>query len=143
MKSDTFLLGSLVAFAVLVGVGFAGWTWYVSALKHVETQTQTVTIYFKKEADGLAQMPIVTAVDQHTSVKSTFYQSRENTLAQFREQHKDDVLTLKALEELGENPFGGSLEVVLLAGQNREDFVTFVKNVDSNTIIESINLRSY
>ncbi len=44
-------------------------------------------------------------------VSSITYASREEVLASFREDHKDDQLTLQALDELGENPFGARLTI--------------------------------
>ena len=45
-------------------------------------------------------------------VKSVIYTSREQALEEFRVKHAGDQLTLQALEELGENPFGASLSVL-------------------------------
>lgn len=45
-------------------------------------------------------------------VKSVTYTSREQALSEFRERHKGDQLTLQALDELGTNPFGGSLSII-------------------------------
>ncbi len=45
-------------------------------------------------------------------VQSVAYTSREQALAEFRERHSGDQLTLQALDELGNNPFGGSLSII-------------------------------
>ncbi len=39
------------------------------------------------------------------------YVSREEALAEFRERHANDQLTLQALEELGQNQLGAVLNV--------------------------------
>jgi cell division transport system permease protein len=44
-------------------------------------------------------------------VATTTYVSREAALAAFQERHKNDRLTMQALEELGTNPLGASLEI--------------------------------
>lgn len=44
-------------------------------------------------------------------VQSVEYVSREQTLANFKLRHENDQLTLQALEELGVNPFGASLNI--------------------------------
>lgn len=47
-----------------------------------------------------------------SDVKSVVYVSREQALLDFKKKHEGDQLTLQALEELGNNPFGASLSVI-------------------------------
>jgi cell division transport system permease protein len=44
-------------------------------------------------------------------VEEVTYTSREEALAEFRDRHKNDELTIQALEELGDNPLGASLAI--------------------------------
>ena len=85
-----------------------------AAMQHTLTEISNqvgVTVYFKTDADvnqvtnmqkALQQMPQVTSVD---------YTSSDQALAQFKDRHKDDQLTLQALSELGVNPLGASLTI--------------------------------
>lgn len=45
-------------------------------------------------------------------VKSVVYTSREQALAEFKNKHSGDQLTLQALDELGANPFGASISIL-------------------------------
>ena len=70
-----------------------------------------MNIYFTTtapEVDILALKDSLAALPQ---VESATYLSRDEALADFRERHKNDQLTLQALEELGENPLGAVLTV--------------------------------
>ncbi len=44
-------------------------------------------------------------------VEDVVYTSREAALSAFRDRHKNDELTIQALEELGDNPLGASLAI--------------------------------
>lgn len=70
-----------------------------------------VSVYFKP---GSAESQIVemkTALESLPEVASVTYVTSEEALATFRERHRNDQLTLQALDELGSNPLGASLEV--------------------------------
>lgn len=99
-----------------------------------------VNIYFVTTAsepeillvrDQLATLPEVAVVT---------YTSRDKALAEFRERHADDQLTLQALEELGENPLGASLAVKAKDPGQYESIVRFLSDDISNeVIIDRIN----
>ncbi len=54
------------------------------------------------------------------------YTSREDALAQFRERHQNDELTIQALEELGDNPLGASLSIRANETSQYESIATFL-----------------
>lgn len=75
------------------------------------TNKVDVTVYFTTNAsdDQITQMK--TSLEGLPEVASVAYVSREEALARFQERHKNDQLTIQALQELGDNPLGASLEV--------------------------------
>ncbi len=70
-----------------------------------------VTVYFVHGADETAIKSIEQAVSKLPEVRSVTFTSEDAALAQFKERHADDYLTLQALDELGENPLGASLNI--------------------------------
>jgi len=70
-----------------------------------------INAYFLTTATAEQVLEVKVAVEQLPEVQSVEYISREEALAIFRERHKDDQLTLQALEELDENPLGASLAI--------------------------------
>lgn len=52
-------------------------------------------------------------------------------LAQFRERHQNDQLSLQSLDELGENPFGGVLNVEAKEISQYESISAYLKNQEA------------
>ncbi len=80
----------------------------------VRTATEAEIMAFKKTIEQLPQVmpPVV-------------YTSKEDVLDQFKKRHEGDELTLQALDEVGENPFGATLEVKAKDPSQYEDIVNF------------------
>lgn len=70
-----------------------------------------ISIYFTPTASEEDILSFQKSLQTLPQVSSVTYFSREQELAMFRERHKDDQLTLQALDELGINPLGAVLEV--------------------------------
>ncbi len=75
------------------------------------TNKVDVTVYFQTNAAQEQIEQIQKSLQALPEVASIAYLSREQALADFRERHKNDQLTIQALDELGENPLGASIEV--------------------------------
>ncbi len=75
------------------------------------TNKVDVTVYFTPNASLDQITTIQNSLKALPEVASVKYISRDDALAEFRERHKNDQLTLQALEELGDNPLGASLEI--------------------------------
>lgn len=75
------------------------------------TERVDITVYFVTSASEDNIMQVKGSLEALSEVASATYISREEALAAFRERHKNDQLTLQALDELGENPLGAALEV--------------------------------
>ncbi len=70
-----------------------------------------INVYFVTTAEESAITDFQTALEGLSDVREVTYTSREEALAQFRERHKTDEVTIQALEELGDNPLGASLSI--------------------------------
>ncbi|MDO8548489.1 MAG: permease-like cell division protein FtsX [bacterium] len=70
-----------------------------------------MNVYFTTDAPEAQILALQKSVDALPEVASTQYVSREDALANFRELHQNDQLTLQALDELGGNPLGAVLNV--------------------------------
>src|ERR1700690_4389517 len=85
-----------------------------AALSSVLTQLTDnvdVTVYFTTTAteDQMAQLQ--KSVQALPEVASVTFESRDQALAAFQARHAGDQLTMQALQELGDNPLGASLEI--------------------------------
>jgi cell division transport system permease protein len=78
-------------------------------------------------------------------VQIVTYTSREAALADFRERHANDQLTLQALDELGDNPLDASLAVKAKDPSEYQAVVDFLSNDSAinsepnSSIIDTIN----
>ncbi len=75
-------------------------------------------------------------------VESAKVTSRDQELQNFKDRHQDDELTLQALDEIGDNPFGASIEIKAKDPAHYDGIAEFLesnKSDDPNTIIEKIN----
>lgn len=75
------------------------------------TNNVDVSVYFAVTATEDQIGEIRTHLEALPEVAEVSYTSREEALAEFRERHKNDQLTIQALDELEENPLGASLGV--------------------------------
>ena len=75
------------------------------------TNKVDVTVYFTPTASLDQIETIQNSLKALPEVASVKYMSRDDALAEFKDRHKNDQLTLQALEELGNNPLGASLEI--------------------------------
>lgn len=81
-----------------------------STLKQL-TDKVDVTVYFTTAATPDLVNEVANSLKALPEVANVTYVSREQALDDFKERHKNDQLTMQALEELGQNPLGASLEV--------------------------------
>ena len=91
------------------------------------TEKVDVTVYFTTEATEEEIASMKTAIEALPEVAVVTYISREEALAVFRERHKGDQLTLQALDELGGNPLGASLEIRAKQTNQYESIATFLE----------------
>lgn len=71
-----------------------------------------VRVYFTTDATEQQVTDIKAKLLGLSDVKMVTYTSRDQALADFKKKHVGDQLTLQALDELRDNPFGASLSVI-------------------------------
>lgn len=104
-----------------------------------------INVYFVRNAPEVDILALQKALEVLPEVKAPVeYISREDALADFRRKHQDDQFTLQALDELGENPLGASLNIRAKEPSQYEGIAEFLKSksaltVDGKAIIDKIN----
>ncbi len=81
-----------------------------SAIVQVQ-QKVDIAIYFTIDAPEENILALKETLEALPEVATIEYSSADDQVVAFRARHGDDYLTLQALDELGENPFGGSLQI--------------------------------
>lgn len=74
-------------------------------------QRVDIAVYFTVDAPEDSILSLKGTLEQLPEVASVVYNSADDQVIQFRDRHADDYLTIQALEELGDNPFGGALQI--------------------------------
>ncbi len=70
-----------------------------------------INVYMVTTATEESIFALKTSLESLPDVEEVTYTSREEALTEFRDRHKNDELTIQALEELGDNPLGASLAI--------------------------------
>lgn len=132
----SFFRNSFISFATVlimtVTLIIIGSVMFMSAmLTNVLDQVRDkvdVNVYFVVDAPEIEILEFKDKVEDLPEVSYVTYTSREEALALFRERHKDDQLTLQALDELGDNPLGASLAIKAVEPSQYESIATFLNS---------------
>ena len=103
-----------------------------------------INVYLVPTAQEEDILHLKTALEALPDVREVAYTSREDALAAFEESHRDDELTIQALEELGDNPLGASLAVRAKETSQYESIDTFLRERQEeedpeNALIDHVN----
>jgi cell division transport system permease protein len=85
-----------------------------------------INVYLVPTANEEDIVKLQGALEALPDVREVTYTSREEALAAFEERHRDDELTIQALEELGDNPLGASLSIRAQETSQYESIATFL-----------------
>ena len=81
-----------------------------SSLTQIESKVD-IAIYFPTNTSSNDIMSTKASLEKLPEVAEITYTSSDDAIAQFRDRHKDDYLTIQALDELDQNPLGASLSI--------------------------------
>jgi cell division transport system permease protein len=103
-----------------------------------------INVYFTSNTSEADMFSLKKSIETLGEVAAVTYVSKDEALANFKERHKDDALTLQALDELGENPLTASLSIKAKEPSQYEGIAKFLSSEDpssggNNPIIEKVN----
>lgn len=103
-----------------------------------------INVYFTANANEADIFSLKKSIETIGEVASVTYTSSDEALANFKDRHKDDALTLQALDELGTNPLTASLSIKAKEPSQYESIAKFLGGEDTssgvnNPIIEKVN----
>ena len=87
-----------------------------------------VNVYFVTNAAEEDILAVKSSLEQLPEVALVTYTSREQALENFRVRHENDQLTLRALDELGQNPLGAVLNIKAKEPSQYEGIAAFLEN---------------
>ncbi|MBI3075073.1 MAG: FtsX-like permease family protein [Parcubacteria group bacterium] len=114
-----------------------------TALANVKAKVD-VDVYFATEAPEEEILGLKKLLLELPEVASVEYTTKESALEQFKKRHESDYLTLQALDEIGENPLGASLNILAKETSQYETITRFLENqtaavADAGEFVDSIN----
>ncbi len=86
-----------------------------------------INVYMRTTATEEGVQDLKRSIEGLQDVREVIYTSREDALAEFRERHKNDELTIQALEELGDNPLGATLSIRASETSRYESIAQFLE----------------
>lgn len=103
-----------------------------------------INVYFYPSASESQITDLKATLEKLPEIAKIDYISRDQALADFREKHANDALTLQALTELGSNPLGASLNIRAKDSSQYEQIANYLSSnttlTDSDAnIIEKVN----
>lgn len=91
-----------------------------------------VTVYFTPNAEEESIKGVEQALIKLPEVKEVSYTSEDEALAQFKERHANDYLTLQALEEINDNPLGATLNI---KAKDPSQYESIAKYFESDSVL--------
>lgn len=113
----------------------------VSTLDQIKSKVD-INVYMVNSASEDEIMVMQKKIEALTEVVSVEYSSKEQELEKFRARHQNDELTIQALDEIGRNPLGASLNIKAKDPSNYESIAEFLeseKSKSENSIIDKVN----
>lgn len=145
--AKNFIRSGAVSFATVlimtVTLSIIGLLMFLSAilsstLESIESKVD-VNVYFATSASESDVLGVQKDLETLPEVALVGYTSREVALAEFRERHSNDELTLRALDELGDNPLGASLSIKAKDPSQYEGIVAYLEGISGSSLIDRIN----
>lgn len=130
MLVTLFIIGSLVFLNVLL----------TSTIERLKDQVD-ISVYFKTDVTEDQILTLKNTMMKLNEVKDIEYVSKEETLARFKERHKDNSLINQSLLELNENPLGASFNIQAKDTEQYESINKFLESGNFNNIIDKINYK--
>lgn len=109
-----------------------------SALNDIKEKVD-VTVYFVSNTEESSIKNIEETLKNLPEIKDISYTSQDEALTQFKEKHSNDYLTLQALDEIGENPLGASLNIKAKDPSQYESIVRYFESDDSTLSKDSLS----
>jgi cell division transport system permease protein len=103
-----------------------------------------VNVYFVQGAQESDILSLKSSLEALPEVQDVTYVSADQALADFKAKHENDEFTMQALDEIGSNPLGATLNIKAKDPSQYEGIANFLnsKSVLSNdgtTIIDKVN----
>lgn len=103
-----------------------------------------INVYFVTTAQEDDILSLKRTIEAIPEVAQVIYTSRDQALADFKTKHANDEITLQALDEIGDNPLGATLNIRAKDPSQYESIANFLNNKTTlspggGSIIDKVN----
>lgn len=109
-----------------------------SELNKQKVEKKYIKLSFSSKNTEAQILELKSILEKESGVTFVEYISAQQELNNFKAKHSNDSLTLQALEELGANPYGGSL-VITLSDSSQKDSIAKIIESNKKYNIDSVN----
>lgn len=133
MTVTLFVLGSIIFTNALLN----------SSLQEIKSRVD-VNVYFVSGANEDDILSLKKKIENLPEVATVEYVSRDQSLQNFKKLHENDEITLQALGELPDNPFGAVLNIRAKETSQYESIAKFFdgnspSSADGSSIVDKVN----
>ena len=116
---------------------------FSATLNQIKNQVD-ITVYFVTTASTSDMLALQKSVDALPEVATSTYISADQALANFKQRHATDELTLQALDEINGNPLGAELNIKAKDPSQYADIAAFLQSqsvspTNGLPIIDTVN----
>ncbi|MFH1657011.1 MAG: permease-like cell division protein FtsX [bacterium] len=98
-----------------------------------------ISVYFKKDCAEAEILALQEKLEDVQEIKSVKYVSKDEAMQIFVERHKDDLVLIESLQEVGTNPFFSSLNIKAVEAAQYDVISEFLAAEHFREIIEDID----
>jgi len=118
-----FVIGSVIFTSVVLN----------SVIAELKSKVD-VNVYFTLTAPESDVLKLKSSLEKMPEVAKVEYVTANQALAEFKDKHKDDSLTLQALDELDTNPLGARLNII---AKDPSQYGGIVKNLQDESALSA------
>lgn len=100
-------------------------------------------IYLKQNINETAFGLLLAELENMSEIKEIQYLNQEQSLEKFEQKHQDDPLILKSLEELGKNPFGGTINIKFNNPTDYQKVLEIIQRQEYQDLIQNQDFYDY
>jgi cell division transport system permease protein len=122
-----------IFFALVLTLGssvFVAYNFSKHTIENFEDRINIV-IYFDRKTNTEFEQQVLAQIKARPDVKKVEYKTGKEVLDDFKLKHQDDPITLQALNEISENPFGSS---VVVFANNPKSYEVIAKEIEDMNI---------
>jgi len=130
-------------FIIVIATSFIGGLFFLrgftDSLVASLQEKVNISVYFNINTQESDILKIKDQISQIPEVKQVDYISRDQALATFQEEHKDNPLIAESIQEIGDNPLDAVLNIKAWQASQYEQISNFLSSSQFKDLIDKIN----